>query len=65
MWLRSRVSRHPEWYAIDYSSESNPSRTVVYAGFFNGGGSVKSHRDDVKYSVILRHHDVASLAVSI
>ena len=29
------------------------------------GGSVTSHRDDVKYYVILRHHDVTSLAVSI
>ena len=38
---------------------------VAYAGFFNGGGSVTLHRDDVKYYVILRHHDVTSLAVSV
>ena len=32
---------------------------------FSMEGSVTSHRDDVKYYVILRHHDVTSLAVSI
>ena len=29
------------------------TRSVAYAGFFNGGGSVTSHRDDVK---ILRYN---------
>ena len=36
---------------------------MAYAEFFNGGGSVTSHRDDVKYYVILRHYNVTSLAV--
>ena len=39
--------------------------SVTYAGFFNKGGSVTSHCDDVKFYVIRRHHDVTSLAVSI
>ena len=30
-----------------------------------GGGLVTSHRDDVKYVILLRHHDVTSLAVSV
>ena len=32
---------------------------------FQWGGLVTSHRDDLKCYVILRHHDVTSLAVSI
>ena len=30
------------------SSDGRAVKTVAYAGFFNGGGSVTSHRHDVK-----------------
>ena len=35
------------------------TRSVAYAGFFNGGVSVTSHRDDVK----ILHYNYSSLEV--
>ena len=31
----------------------NRARPVAYAGFFNGGGLVTSHRDDVEYVIAM------------
>ena len=57
--------------SIDWGSEkpvlatcSQPPQTILietvaYAGFFNDGGSVTSHRDDVK----MLHYNYSSLEV--
>ena len=64
--LEKNVEIMPPLFKISRSASVctsvNGLLTVAYAGFFNGGGSVTSHRNDVKYYAILRHHDVTPLA---
>ena len=45
--------------ALEKSVETMALRSVAYAGFFNGGGSVTSRRDDVK----MLHYNYSSLEV--